>query len=45
MLNAAGTYQPITIGYDFSTLNRPRSMSTEIFNNIKSLMRYDDKRK
>ena len=38
-LNAAGTYQPITIGYDFSTLNRPRSMSTEIFNNIKSLLK------
>ena len=38
-LNAAGTYQPITIGYDFSNLNRPPSMSTEIFNNIKSLLK------
>ena len=34
----AGNYEPIKIGYDFSTLNKPSSMSNTIFNNIKSLL-------
>ena len=38
-LNAAGTYQPITIGYDFSNFYKPSSMSYRIFNNIKLLLK------
>ena len=38
LLNA-DTYKPIAIGYDFSTLTRPSSMSTTIFSKIKTLLK------
>ena len=33
-----GNYEPLKIGYDFSIFHKPSSMSTTIFNNIKSLL-------
>ena len=34
----AGNYQPLMIGYDFSNLQKPSSMSDTIYNNIKSIL-------
>ena len=35
----ADSYRPLTIGYDFSTLQKPSSMSSSTFNNIKSKLK------
>ena len=35
----ADSYRPLTIGYDFSTLQKPNSMSSSTFNNIKSKLK------
>ena len=35
----ADSYRPLTIGYDFSTLQKPSSMSSSTFNNIKTKLK------
>jgi hypothetical protein len=35
----ADSYRPLTIGYDFSTLQKPSSMSSSTFNNIKAKLK------
>ena len=34
----SSSYTPIAIGYDFSTLSRPSSMTSTVFSNVKSLL-------
>ena len=37
-VSKATSYTPISIGYDFTTLEKPSSMSSSTFSNVKSLL-------